>query len=317
MKYLKLIRIQNLLLLAFMQVLFRYTFLKTATFTTLTPTKNFLALSHFQFGLLVLATVCIAAAGYIINAILNQDIDENPKSCIIGIHISESKAYNLYVAFNLIGVGIGFYLSNVIQKPSFSSLFIFVAAILYVYATWLKQIAIIGNLVIALVLSFSIIILGVFDLVPATHEGNEIWEGNKNQMRQVFSILTDYSIFVFIISFMLELVKDVEKKEIDYASGINTLPVLLGTKKTMKIIFILSFLPALAVVYYINKNLANYDYVLYYSLLFIIAPLLFFMIKSWSSKTQKEYNNLKKILKIILFFGILSIIIITYTIPNA
>jgi 4-hydroxybenzoate polyprenyltransferase len=252
MKYLKLIRIQNLLLLAFMQVLFRYTFLKTATFTTLTPTKNFLALSHFQFGLLVLATVCIAAAGYIINAILNQDIDENPKSCIIGIHISESKAYNLYVAFNLIGVGIGFYLSNVIQKPSFSSLFIFVAAI-----------------------------------------------------------------FVFIISFMLELVKDVEKKEIDYASGINTLPVLLGTKKTMKIIFILSFLPALAVVYYINKNLANYDYVLYYSLLFIIAPLLFFMIKSWSSKTQKEYNNLKKILKIILFFGILSIIIITYTIPNA
>ena len=210
MKYLKLLRIQNLLLLAFMQVLFRYTFLKTATFTTLTTSKNFLALSHFQFFLLVLATVCIAAAGYVINDILDQETDEIAKKRIVGKSISESTAYNLYVALNLIGVGSGFYISNVIQKPSFAALFIFTAAILYVYATWLKQIAIVGNIVVALVLSFSILILGIFDLVPSTHEGNEIWEGNKVQMRRVFSILTDYAIFAFIINFLRELVKDIE-----------------------------------------------------------------------------------------------------------
>jgi hypothetical protein len=52
-------------------------------------------------------------------------------------------------------------------------------------------------------------------------------------------------------------------------------------------------------------------------LLFIIAPLLFFTIKSWSAKTQKDFANLSLLLKIILFFGILSIAVITYSVPNA
>ena len=317
MKYLKLIRIQNLLLLAFMQVLFRYTFLKTATFTTLTTSKNFLALSHFQFFLLVLATVCIAAAGYVINDILDQETDEIAKKRIVGKSISESTAYNLYVALNLIGVGSGFYISNVIQKPSFAALFIFTAAILYVYATWLKQIAIVGNIVVALVLSFSILILGIFDLVPSTHEGNEIWEGNKVQMRRVFSILTDYAIIAFIINFLRELVKDVENTDTDYASGIATLPVLIGKSRTMKIVFSFSFLPLILLLIYINNNLRNYDYAVYYFLLFILAPLLFFTIKTWSAKTQKEFATLNLVLKIILFFGIVSIAVITYSVPNA
>ena len=317
MKYLKLIRIQNLLLLAFMQVIFRYTFLKTATFTTLTSSKNFLALSHFQFFLLVIATVCIAAAGYVINDISNQTTHEITKKRIIGKSISENTAYNLYVALNLIGVGSGFYISNVIQKPSFAALFIFTAAILYIYATWLKQIAIVGNIVVALVLSFSILILGIFDLVPSTHEGNEIWEGNKVQMRRVFSILTDYAIIAFIINFLRELVKDVENTDTDYASGIATLPVLIGKSRTMKIVFSFSFLPLILLLIYINNKLINYDYAVYYFLLFILAPLLFFTIKTWSAKTQKEFATLNLVLKIILFFGIVSIAVITYSVPNA
>jgi 4-hydroxybenzoate polyprenyltransferase len=317
MKYLKLIRIQNLLLLAFMQVIFRYTFLKTATFTTLTSSKNFLALSHFQFFLLVIATVCIAAAGYVINDIGDQTTHEITKKRIIGKSISENTAYNLYVALNLIGVGSGFYISNVIQKPSFAAFFIFTAAILYIYATWLKQIAIVGNIVVALVLSFSILILGIFDLVPSTHEGNEIWEGNKVQMRRVFSILMDYAIIAFIINFLRDLVKDIENTDADYASGIATLPVLIGKSRTIKIVFILSFLPLILLLFYINNNLRNYDYALYYFLLFILAPLLFFTIKTWSAKTQKEFATLNLVLKIILFFGIVSIAVITYSVPNA
>ena len=79
MKYLKLIRFQNLLMLAFMQVLFRYTYLKAATYNTLTPSNDYLSLTHFQFALLVLSTVCIAAAGYVINNIIDQDNDEITK----------------------------------------------------------------------------------------------------------------------------------------------------------------------------------------------------------------------------------------------
>ncbi|MFD2890525.1 geranylgeranylglycerol-phosphate geranylgeranyltransferase [Flavobacterium chuncheonense] len=312
MKYLKLVRFQNLAMLALMQILFRYTFMKSATYTELTPTYNFLALSHAQFFLLVLATVCIAAAGYVINDIMDQETDEIAKKRVVGKTISEKAAYNLYVILNVTGVGIGFYLSNAIDKPSFASLFIFTAALLYFYATTLKQIAVLGNIVVAAILSFSILILGLFDLVPSTHEGNAFWQGNKAQMRQVFGILTDYAIFAFIINFLRELVKDVEDTDADYAAGIPTLPVLIGKNRTMKIVFGLSFIPVLLFIYYVNANLAQYSYVLFYALLFIIAPLLIFTIKSWSAKSNKEFKNLSFLLKAVLFFGILSIAVITY-----
>ena len=102
MKYLKLIRYQNLLMLAFMQLIFRYGF---------TNQQNIgLSLAHWQYVLLVLSTVCIAAGGFIINDIFDVETDtqNKPNEVIIGKSISESLAYNLYGGFTIIGVGIGF-----------------------------------------------------------------------------------------------------------------------------------------------------------------------------------------------------------------
>ena len=108
MKYLKLIRYQNLLMIAFMQCLFRYGFLKLQNVP--------LALADWQFALLVLATVFIAAGGYIINDIMDVETDNfnKPNKVIVGKSISESMAYNLYFGFTITGVLIGFLLSNLI-----------------------------------------------------------------------------------------------------------------------------------------------------------------------------------------------------------
>jgi 4-hydroxybenzoate polyprenyltransferase len=63
-------------------------------------------------------------------------------------------------------------LSNVILKPSFC-LFILIAATLYIYATSLKQMLLLGNIVVALLLSFSVIIIGIFDLYPVIDQANQ------------------------------------------------------------------------------------------------------------------------------------------------
>ncbi len=300
-------------MLAFMQVLFRYTYLKAATATTLTPTGNFLSLSNFQFALLVLSTVCIAAAGYVINNIMDQDNDEitKPKDRIVGKSISESTAYNIYVALNIIGVGIGFYLSNAIEKKGLFTLFIFIAALLYVYSTYLKRIVGISNIIVASVLSLSILILGVFDLFPSTYEGN------KAQMRQAFGVLFDYAVFAFIINLIREIVKDIQDTDGDYASGIQTIPIVLGKTRTAQLISVLILIPIALLIYYINKNLLDYNYVFPYGLLFIVGPLLYAMIKLWSAKTKVEFKHVSLVLKLVLFFGILSIAVITYAIKNA
>ena len=129
------------------------------------------------------------------------------------------------------GVGIGYYLSNVINKPSFAGAFIIVSATLYLYATSLKQMVIVGNIVIAMLLSFSVIIIGLFDLLPA------IDVGNKVEMGILFSMLIDYAIFAFILNFIREIVKDMEDVVGDYNQGMSTLPIVFGIKNTVKIIF--------------------------------------------------------------------------------
>ena len=304
MKYLKLIRYQNLLMLALMQLIFRYGFLELQNIP--------LALADWQYGILVLATVCIAAGGYIINNIFDveTDTENKPENVIVGKFISETKAYNLYVGFTIIGVAMGFYLSNVINKPSFASIFIVIAATLYFYATSLKQSLLIGNFVVALLLSFSVIIIGIFDLFPITNAENRPVTG------LLFGILLDYAIFAFIINFIREIVKDLQDINGDLNQGMNTLPIVLGLGKTTKLIFGLSIIPVILIVNYINTNLfaAGLLYATLYGLIFILAPLIYFTTKIWSAKTTQHFHHLSIVLKWILFFGILSIVVISLNI---
>lgn len=298
--FLKLIRFQNLLMLALMQLVFHFLFFKNQP-------DLILALADWQFILLVIATVTIAAGGYVINNIMDQETDEisKPKDLIVGKHISEGMAYNIYMALNIIGVGIGFYLSNIIQKPSFSMVFIAVAGTLYLYATHLKQNLLVGNIIVALLVSFSIVLVGIFDLYPATYDGN------REQMRVIFSILLDYAFFAFIINFIREIVKDIEDMDGDYNAGMSTLPILIGKGRTSKLVFGLTFIPIALLVIYVNTNLLEVELVMYYALLFVLAPLLYFLIKIWSANSKKDFNHLSLILKMVMLFGILSIVVIT------
>jgi 4-hydroxybenzoate polyprenyltransferase len=306
MNYLKLIRYQNLLMLALMQLIFRYGFLELQNIP--------LALTHWQFILLVLATVCIAAGGYIINNIFDIETDSQnkPGNVIVGKFISETNAYNLYIGFTVIGVAIGFYLSNIINKPSFASIFIIIATTLYFYATSLKQSLLMGNFIVALLLSFSVIIIGIFDLYPITNLENQ------SIMGLIFRILLDYAIFAFIINFIREIVKDLQDYEGDLNQGMNTLPIVFGMKRTSKLVFGLSFIPIICIVYYINTNLfaSGLVYATLYGLVFILAPLLYFSIKMWSATSTKDFHHLSTVLKWILLFGIFSIVVITLNIKH-
>ncbi len=282
-----------------MQLIFRYGFLKFQNIP--------LALADWQYELLVLSTVLIAAGGYVINNIFDQetDNDNKPNDVIVGKSISETQAYNLYFALTVSGVALGFYLSNVIQKPGFASIFILIAATLYLYASSLKQMMLIGNVVVALLLSFSVIIIGIFDLYPAT-----VIE-NQQQMKVFFSILLDYAIFAFMINILREMIKDIQDMDGDYNQGMNTLPIAIGKLRTCKIIFILSIIPILVILLYINKYLLDLLWVTIYLLLFVCGPLILFTVKMLKAHTKKEFYFLSLLLKWILFFGILSVVVIS------
>lgn len=304
MNFLKLIRYKNLLMLAFMQLLFRFDFVALQQIS--------LALNNWQYALLVLSTVLIAAAGYVINDIFDQDTDNinKPTKVIVGKSISENNAYYLYAALNITGVCIGFYLSNVIMKPSFATVFIVIAATLYIYATSLKQMAVAGNIIVAITLSFSVIIIGVFDIYPTINGANQL------MMANLFSVLVDYAIFAFMINLLREMIKDIEDIKGDEQQGMKTLPIIIGLAKTTKLIFALSFVPILALFNYVNNYFIGNNLFIAtgYTFIFVLGPLFYCTIKIWSAKTKEDFHALSSLLKWILFFGILSIIIITLNI---
>ncbi|SMO32810.1 4-hydroxybenzoate polyprenyltransferase [Flavobacterium resistens] len=291
-------------MLAFMQVLFRYAFLKQQNIP--------LALADWQYGLLILSTVLLAAAGYVINDIFDVATDSinKPNNVIIGKGISEARAYNIYIGLNITGVAIGFYLSNVILRPSFATVFILIASLLYFYSTSLKQIMILGNFIVALLLALSVIIIGIFDLFPATNAENQA------QMASLFSILIDYALFAFMINFIREIVKDIEDVNGDYNQGMNTLPIAIGISRAAKIALGFAIIPFVLSLLYINTYfMQNKLYIAtLYSFAFVLAPLLYFIVKIYTAKTQKEFHHLSTVLKLILLFGILSILVITLNI---
>ncbi|RXR28506.1 prenyltransferase [Flavobacterium piscinae] len=304
MIYLQLIRYKNLLLLALMQIIFRYGFLNQQ--------DGYLALADWQYFLLVLSTVLLAAAGYVINDIFDQETDtiNRPEKVIVGKAISESRAYNIYVGLNIIGVSIGFYLSNVIQKPSFATIFIFIAASLYFYATTLKKMLLLGNILVAFILGLSVLIIGVFDLYPATYDGN------REKMGLLFKILTDYAVFAFVLNLIREIIKDAEDSKGDYNQGMQTLPIVFGVNRTAKIVFGLVAIAVAIVLWYTNKHLMSFDlyYAVLYVLFLVLGPLMYVLIKSWNAKSVSDFHHLSTILKWVIFFGILSIAVITYNI---
>ncbi|WP_281239565.1 geranylgeranylglycerol-phosphate geranylgeranyltransferase [Flavobacterium praedii] len=304
MKYLKLIRYQNLLMLALMQLLFRYGFLNFQSIP--------LALTDWQYCLLVFATVLIAAGGYVINNIMDQatDTDNKPSQVVVGKSITETLAYNIYFALNILGVGAGFYLSNVIEKPGFASIFIIISATLYLYATSLKQMFLIGNFVVALLLAISVLIIPIFDLLPIINPGNQV------VLADLFSIILDYALFAFVINFIREIVKDLEDVNGDYNQGMKTLPIILGNSRTTKLVMVLSLIPLVMVLFYIKKYFFAYDLYLAttYALITIVAPLIYFAIKMADAKKSQDFHHLSAVLKIIIFFGLFSIAIVTYNI---
>ncbi|CAM2903881.1 4-hydroxybenzoate polyprenyltransferase [Flavobacterium succinicans] len=306
MKYLQLIRYQNLLLLALMQLTLRFGFLKMQNID--------LALSNFDFILLVFATVFIAAGGYIINDIFDQGTDaiNKPRKVIVGKSVSESKAYNLYVGLTILGVAIGFWLSNTIEKPNFAVFFILVASILYFYSTTLKQMLILGNLAVALVLASSVVIIGIFDVYPVTTEENQ------RQMAPVFGILIDYAVFAFIINFIREIVKDIQDIDGDKEYNMNTLAVKLGTYKTAKLLAVICLFPIGLFFNYMYQYfiLNDLHLITLYSLIFILSPLIYCTIKLFKAQNKNDFSHISTLLKVIILFGIFLLPILNYTIEQ-
>lgn len=302
MNFLNLIRWKNLLMIALAQLLIKYALLE--------PFGVDIALNGLGITLLICATVCIAAAGNIINDIydVETDVINKPDKLIIGTSISEKTAYNLFIALNVIGVGIGFYLSHSIGKSGFFSIFVVISALLYIYASYLKGIILVGNIVVSILVACSILIVGLFELTP------NLTPLNRAIQLTFFKILLDYALFAFSINLLREVVKDIEDVDGDYKSGLNTLPIAIGRERAKNVVLVLNSLPIATLIFYVVSEFYTQQIALIYFLGVVIAPLIYISIKLLSAKTKQDFHHISSIYKIVMGFGMLSLLLYTFVI---
>ncbi len=269
------------------------------------PFNVLTTLSTIGFILLVIATISIAAAGNIINDIYDIETDSvnKPKKIIIGKQVSEKLAYNLFFILNIIGIIIGFYLSHSVGNPSFFSIFVIISLALYVYASYLKGTVLFGNLLISFLVAMSLIIVGIFDIIPA------IVSDNRTSQLVFFDIVVDYAVFALLINLIREIIKDIQDVDGDYKAGLNTLPIVLGRERANRIAFIISMIPIGAVIYFVVTYLYKQQLAIAYFLICIIAPLIYATIKIFGAKHNDHYKHISDIYKLVMLLGILSLLV--------
>lgn len=311
----QLIRLPNLIIIAATQYLMRY--MVIAPFLKINGFE--LQLDEFHFALLVLSTLFIAAAGYTINDYFDTKTDRvnKPENVVIDKEISRHLAINLHTVLNIIGVGLGIYLSFYIDIPGMSLLFLLTAGLLWFYSTNYKRQFFIGNFIVSLLIGVVPMIVILFELPLLNREYGEIMLKAGANFNYVFYWIAGFSFFAFFINFIREIVKDAEDFEGDSAYGMNTFPVQLGMPFTrILIIFLITALLVLLAFVLFNYILLSgekFDIISgLYFLLTIFIPLLFVIFQIAIAKNKRDYHLSSQILKLVMLFGVLYSVIVFY-----
>ncbi|HZH86344.1 MAG TPA: geranylgeranylglycerol-phosphate geranylgeranyltransferase [Brumimicrobium sp.] len=199
----------------------------------------------FNFFLLVISTVFIAAAGNIINDYFDVRADRinRPDRTIITKHIKRRWAIVFHWVLNFIAFGIAIYLGLVLD--TFWYVFIHLLSInfLWFYSMQLKRTLVIGNVVIALLTALVPVLVGIYyqDYFKAvTLDSAHPFHLNSYAFFPVY-LGIGLGIFAFVLNLTREIVKDMEDVEGDLVLKARTIPIVYGLQKSrsISIIFVL------------------------------------------------------------------------------
>lgn len=175
--------------------------------------------SVYQWWALLLGTASIAAAGNVVNDIVDQAIDQINKAekRLVGVWLSERAAWGLYYGLNALGLGLAVGTQNLAWCLGYALAIV----LLYVYSCFLKGRAWWGNWCIAFLCGWSFLQL----LWMAPKQWDNYWK----------TALVVYACFAFLTNWWRELIKDIEDAKGDAQQACYTLVVQKGVAYALKI----------------------------------------------------------------------------------
>ena len=277
--FFKLIRIQNLLILAFTQYFAR-------VFLIGSSLNYYQVILESEIFFISICTAMVAAAGYIINDYYDIKIDmlNKPNRVVLNKHISRRMGIFLHVAINGSAAVLAYF------TLSFNvSLFIILCSfLLWLYSNYLKRTAFWGNLCIAFLAFGTLFMIGLF------------YKKNMD-----FILL--FGFFAFATTLIREVIKDVEDIRGDMFHGCKTLPIVIGIKRTKIVLYIMIVLMTMCLSFtflFLNK------WLFLYLLVFTIVPMSFLIYKLSIAQQKKDFHTASTLVKIIMIVGIAGMVLV-------
>jgi len=207
-----LIRWKNILIIIFTQI-FAFIFLDQSQCFNWQITHGFIYV--------VLSTVLLASAGYMINdySDIRIDVINKPEKLIVDKYIPRRIVLALHLTFNFAGVVLGALVSY-----KFGILNLCIAFVLWQYSVRFKYQFFTGNLLVSLLMALTLMVVAF-----ATNSMLLLW-------------LIFYTVFAFLTGLIREITKDIEDMEGDAVFNAKTLPNTLGIPRTKIVIYYLMFL---------------------------------------------------------------------------
>ena len=242
-------------------------------------------LTDLHLFLLIFISTLAIASGYIVNNFYDdkKDLINRPYKSLIDRRVSKETQLKAYFLLNVICVSLAMIVSW--RAALFYSVYIF---LLWFYSHKLKKYPIIGNITASF-----LVLLPFFGILM--HFENFSWG--------IFA----HGFYLYLIILIREFVKDLENIKGDFANNYQTVPVRFGSdisKYLISALVLLTLLPAYALITYFEVGYMQYYF--YVSSGLLLSFLLFL----YQATTQLDYKKLHILLKLIIFLGVLSIVLI-------
>jgi 4-hydroxybenzoate polyprenyltransferase len=302
----KLIRIENLVIIALTQILLRYFVLQKI----LANNQMHLALDHSLFFLLVLSTVLIAAAGYIINDYFDvkTDLINHPDTVVVDRIIKRRWAIILHISLTAVGLLLGVFVSLKTGYMRLALFHIAAATLLWFYSTDFKKQLLTGNIVVAALTAAVTFMPFIFEMGIMQHIHSGFRDMYFKVILSCLKITVFFALFAFLTTLAREVIKDMEDYKGDEATGGRTMPIVWGIQsaRIFSVFTILITVILLSVVvynqskFYQRLTLVSNIYIAFA----LIFPLMLLILLLMKANDAKGFKRASILLKFIMLLGI-------------
>lgn len=306
-----LVRLPNLLIVVLLELLLRTCILEPILFKG--DPQYMTALPDYI--VFILATVLLAAGGYVINDYFDVRIDRvnKPDSVVVSRMIPPRSAMKLHLLLSALAVILGFYLSWQIRSFWFGLLFPCGALFFWFYSARWKQLFIWKNLIVAFISATLIILVLLFEFFHLRMNA-DFFANLVGNLKGVALIFLAYASFAFLVSLFREILKDMEDMKGDSQFGTHSLPSVIGITWT-KVIVIGIILITMALLSYCQLVIFRLGLVelFWYLAVAVQLPALFLIFTVFRAEKKQQLHFASVLSKLIMLTGILSMIFISFT----